>query len=363
MPDTPKSTIQIPETVHRTVRLRLYPGDADTGHYLAGLAGACRYVWNTILADCERRYELWRAYKIGPKPSVSAFTPYKRFTILRNDPNQAWLQDYPFASVRYTLKYMADAYSSFFKDQVRQGAPDGVLGVDRNVGQATDSENVVHRMTDTSPIDANIKRKQRKMFRQQKGSNRHRRTGGQLRKLHRKRRRTHDNDTHQVSRTIADTAHTVALEDLNTKAMTRIAKGTVEKPGRNVKAKAGLNRSILASGWGQLERKLGYKAGRVVKVDPAYTSQAGSVCGYTNKSNRPSQAVFVCGACGFQANADHNAAVNILVRAGLPYVPAQARGTGASARRGAFPPWLAHRPAKGTPMTREPDSHGVNHCA
>ncbi|MCY3660052.1 MAG: zinc ribbon domain-containing protein, partial [Caldilineaceae bacterium] len=54
-------------------------------------------------------------------------------------------------------------------------------------------------------------------------------------------------------------------------------------------------------------------------------------------SNRPSQAVFACGACGFRANADHNAAVNILVRAGLPCVPVSARGTGASARRGAIP--------------------------
>ena len=49
---------------------------------------------------------------------------------------------------------------------------------------------------------------------------------------------------------MADTAHTVVLEDLNTKAMTRSAKGTVESPGKNVKQKAGLNRAILAFGNG-----------------------------------------------------------------------------------------------------------------
>ncbi len=170
---------------------------------------------------------------------------------------------------------------------------------------------------------------------------------GQLQKLQRKRARKRDDATHQASRKLADTAHTVVVEDLNTKGMTRSAKGTVEAPGKQVKQKSGLNRSILASGWGSWERKLAYKAGELLKVNPAYTSQRCSRCGHVDKSNRPSQAVFACGACGFRANVDHNAAVNILVRAGLPCVPVSARGTGASARRGAIP-W-------GTPTTRERD--------
>ena len=234
----------------------------------------------------------------------------------------------------------------------------GAVGVDRNVGQSTDSTGVKHEIPDTTVDDAKIKRYQRKFARQKKGSNRRRRTAGQLRKLHRKRARKRDDATHQISRALADTGHTVVLEDLDTRAMTKSAKGTVEKPGANVKQKAGLNRAILASGWGQLERKLAYKAGRVVKVDPAYTSQACSRCGHTAKSNRPSRAVFQCGACGFRAHADHNAAINILVRAGLPPAPVPARGIGAAARRGAFPPWPASRPAKGTPATREPGMIG-----
>ncbi len=196
-------------------------------------------------------------------------------------------------------------------------AESGAVGVDRNAGQATDSTGALHALPKSTVEDAKIKRYQRRMARQQKGSNRRRGTGGKLRKLQRKRARRRDNATHQISRKIADTAHTVVLEDLNTKGMTKSAKGTVENPGRNVKQKAGLNRAILASGWGQLERKLAYKAGRVVFVDPAYTSQACSRCGHTAKSNRPSQAVFACGTCGLRANADHNAALNILVRAGL----------------------------------------------
>ena len=242
---------------------------------------------------------------------------------------------------------------------VGQPVAEGAVGVDRNVGQATDSTGETHAIPDTSVEDAKIKRYQRKFARQQKGSKRRRGTAGKLRKLHRKQARKRDTATHRSSRRIADTAHTVVLEDLNTKGMTQSAKGTVEKPGRNVKQKAGLNRAILASGWGQLERKLAYKAGALVFVDPAYTSQACSRCGHTAKSNRPSQAVFRCGACGFRLNADHNAALNILARAGFPTLPVQARGAGASARRGALPPCSDSRPGIGTPATREPGI-GVN---
>ena len=237
---------------------------------------------------------------------------------------------------------------------VKQPASDGALGLDRNVGQATDSEGTVYALPDTDQLDAQIARKQRELSRKQgwgpqdrrPKSNRGRRVNGQLQKLHRQRRRRRDNATHQASRTLADTAHTVVVEDLNTKGMMASAKGTKEEPGTNVKAKAGLNRAILASGWGQLERKLAYKAGHVVKVDPAYTSQTCSRCGHVGKANRPSQAVFACQACGWALNADHNAAINILARAGLPSVPVPARGTGAAARGGAIP--------LGTPMIREP---------
>ena len=426
MDSQPDSTAPPSETLHRTLRYRLYPGDAETGNRLAGMAGACRYVWNHMLADCERRYALWQAYRIGPKPPITFFTLGKRFTVLRNDPAHAWLKAYPAAVVRYTLKYLVDGYKRFLADPVNEGRPrfkakhfttpgftipenvdlrddrlrvpmmgwlrlsdtdlysgcqpltvrirmegtaqcpkwyayicyavpaarvkpgaeEGAIGVDRNVGQATDSEGTVHRMTDTSNLDANIKRKQRKFNRQQKGSHRRRHTGGQLRRLHRKRRRTRDNDTHQASRKMADTAHTVVVENLNTKGMTQSAKGTREAPGIHVKQKAGLNRAILASGWGGLERQLAYKAGALLKVNAAYTSQTCSVCGHVHSDNRPSQAVFACGACGHRAQADHNAAVNILARAGFPSRARSARGNGAAARRGAIP--------SGTPVTREP---------
>lgn len=59
MPNTPGSTMHSLDTVHRTVRMRLYPGDAAAGIRLTAIAGACRYVWDPMLADCERRYACW----------------------------------------------------------------------------------------------------------------------------------------------------------------------------------------------------------------------------------------------------------------------------------------------------------------
>ncbi len=94
--------------------------------------------------------------------------------------------------------------------------------------------------------------------------------------------------------------------------MTRSATGTRGDPGRNVRAKAGLNRGILGSGWGLLVRRLADKApGRVEKVSPAFTSQRCSACGQVDGNSRESQARFVCTACGFAGHADVNAAINI----------------------------------------------------
>ncbi len=74
----------------------------------------------------------------------------------------------------------------------------------------------------------------------------------------------------------------------------------------------GVDRGILANGWGDMVNRLEHKAaGRVEKVNPAYTSQTCSACGHRAPDNRESQAVFRCVACGHRANADVNAAVNI----------------------------------------------------
>ena len=104
----------------------------------------------------------------------------------------------------------------------------------------------------------------------------------------------------------------IRVEDLKIGRMTRSAKGTAQNPGRNVRAKSGLNREIMRSGWGLLVRRLGDKApGRVERVNPAFTSQRCSACGHIAAGSRESQALFRCVACGYTLNADVNAARNI----------------------------------------------------
>ena len=118
--------------------------------------------------------------------------------------------------------------------------------------------------------------------------------------------------------TISKNHAVVVLEDLKVRNMTASAKGTVDKPGRNIRQKSGLNKSILDQGWGLLKRILDYKlqwtGGMLFLVNPAYTSQTCSVCGVVDAGNRPNQAVFHCLHCGQEAHADVNAAQNILAR-------------------------------------------------
>jgi transposase len=96
--------------------------------------------------------------------------------------------------------------------------------------------------------------------------------------------------------------------------------GTGGYEPNGVAAKAALNKSILDAGWGIFLRILTAKAesaGRtVIAIDPRHTSQRCARCGHTAAGNRVIQAEFLCLACGHQAHADVNAAVNIL-RAGL----------------------------------------------
>ena len=90
---------------------------------------------------------------------------------------------------------------------------------------------------------------------------------------------------HKASTTICKNHAIIGVEDLKVAAMTASAKGTAEKPGKNVRAKAGRSQAILDQGWFEFRRQLDYKAGwnggRLVAVPPAYTSQQCSACGHT----------------------------------------------------------------------------------
>jgi putative transposase len=148
-----------------------------------------------------------------------------------------------------------------------------------------------------------------------KGSNNRKKAAQRLSKAYKKVRDARLDFLHKTSTYIAKNHSHVAIEDLKVKNMTRSARGTKDNPGKNVRAKSGLNRSIAKQSWGTFRRLLEYKLqdlnGILVPVDHKYTSQMCSKCGAVHKDNRKSQAKFKCIACGYETNADYNAAVNI----------------------------------------------------
>lgn len=135
-------------------------------------------------------------------------------------------------------------------------------------------------------------------------------------RLHRQVADVRKNEAHQLSRRLVDSFDEVFFEQLAITNMTRSAAGTIESPGSNVAAKAGLNRSILDAGWGQLIAFTTYKAasaGRTVnKVKAAHTSQTCAHCGHTDPASRVTRDHFCCTSCGHEDHADSNAARVIL---------------------------------------------------
>lgn len=123
---------------------------------------------------------------------------------------------------------------------------------------------------------------------------------------------------HEVALQLVRSAGIIALEALRVRSMTRSAKGTLEGPGRNVRAKTGLNRSLLDAGFGLLRRLIGEKAAyagrRVIEVEARFSSQECSRCGHVAAGNRRRRR-FTCMRCGFATHADVNAALVIRRRA------------------------------------------------
>lgn len=145
-----------------------------------------------------------------------------------------------------------------------------------------------------------------------KGSNRRQRARRRVSRLHRQARNVRRDHAHQLSRRLVNAYDLIAVEDLRIRSLTCSARGTSDAPGRNVAAKAGLNRSILDAGWGDLVHLLTYKAegaGRqLVRVPPAHTSQTCAGCGHTDRHSRRDRDHFRCTCCGRTDHADANAA-------------------------------------------------------
>ena len=189
-----------------------------------------------------------------------------------------------------------------------------VVGIDRGVAvsAALSTGELLSVPGPTARERKRLRRLERKLSRARRGSGRRGRVRHAIARMRAREGDRRKDWAEKVSTDIARRFDMIRAEDLKIKTMTRSAKGTRENPGRNVRAKAGLNREILRSGWGLLVRRLEEKAtGRVEKIKPHYTSQRCSACGQVDRDSRESQAVFRCTACGFACHADVNAAKNI----------------------------------------------------
>lgn len=167
----------------------------------------------------------------------------------------------------------------------------------------------------------------------EKTSNRLKRTYEQIASLRARAKRRATDWQHKTTTTLARTYGVIVVEELNIANMVKSARGTVQEPGHNVAAKAGLNRSITQEAWGRTVTMLAYKTaqrgGHLHKVPAPGTSLACHMCGHTTPGSREDQATFRCKntGCGWEGNADHNAARNILhlYRTGHALVPAAGR--------------------------------------
>ena len=172
-----------------------------------------------------------------------------------------------------------------------------------------------------------LRKAQRALARKKRGSANRRKAIRRVAKIQQRVANARKDFLHKHSTIIAQNHGVVVVEALEVRNMSASAKGSVEQPGRKVRQKAGLNRAILDQGWSMFRAMLAYKladhGGKLVEVPAAYTSQTCPVCGCVDTANRQSQADFVCVACGHAANADTNAAINILRRADSALKPVE----------------------------------------
>lgn len=195
---------------------------------------------------------------------------------------------------------------------------DSAVGIDVGVARfATLSDGeVVKPINSFRRLKGKLAKEQRRSSRKQKFSNNWLKQKLKVQRVHAKIADVRRDFLHKLTSAICNNHAIVVLEDLRVKNMSASAKGTVADPGKNVKAKSGLNLSILDQGWYEFRRQLEYKqewkGGKVIVVNAVNTSLECSMCHHVAKENRVNQAEFKCVECQYEEHADLNAAKNIL---------------------------------------------------
>ena len=165
---------------------------------------------------------------------------------------------------------------------------------------------------------ARLARTQRTMSRKKRFSKNWKKAKARVQRIHTRIANVRRDFLHKATTTICKTHAIVCIEDLQVRNMSKSAAGSSEAPGRNVRAKSGLNKSILDQGWFEFRRQLEYKqtwlGGEVLAVPPQNISRICPACGHVSAENRQTQSRFACVECGYENNADLVGAINVLER-------------------------------------------------
>jgi putative transposase len=260
---------------------------------------------------------------------------YVRFRLTR-----AWADIEAASSARVSLDRAGRWWVSFRTPPpvFERRSTGAVVGLDRGVANsvATSDGTMLHAPGLTAGEQTRFLALARQLARQQKGYHRRAATRIKLARLHARLGDRRKEWIEQTSTVLVRDYDLIAIEDLRITNMTKRPKPRPDenRPGaflpNGARAKAALNRAILASCWGGLEARLTHKTSfsdpdhpsALVNVNPRNTSRTCTECGHVSADNRESQAVLACTACGHQAHADTNAAINIRERALNPVLAA-----------------------------------------
>ena len=236
--------------------------------------------------------------------------------------------------------------------EVAQPVPSGdAVGIDMGVARfATLSDGSFYApLNRFKRHETALRKAQQAMSRKTKFSTNGKKAKARVQRIHSRIGNARRDYLHKCSTPISQNHAMVCIEDLPVRNLSRSAAGSTEKPGRNVRAKSGLNKSILDQGGfafrRQLDDKLAWNGGWLVAVPPQYTRRTCPCCGHVSAENRQTQAKFECVDCGFEDNADVVGAINVL-RAGHARLACEVSGA-------VMPPAAGtHRSDSGTTQCR-----------
>ena len=181
--------------------------------------------------------------------------------------------------------------------EVEQPIPNGgAVGIDMGVARfATLSDGTFYAPLNRFKRHGTaLRRAPRAMSRKTKFSNNWKKAKVRVQRIHSRIGNVRRDYLHKTSTAISQNHAMVCIEDLQVRNMSKSATGTTETPGKNVRAKSGLNKSILDQGWFEFRRQLDYKlawnGGHLIAVPPRNTSRTCPCCGHVSADNRQTQA-------------------------------------------------------------------------